>query len=283
VALVASFVPAERVGFSLGLMQMAVYTGFSVGPLAGGLIADQVGYRWTFTTTGALLFVAGLLTVLVISERFVPPDDTQRRQQNLSAAARAVMSSLPMLGAVVALGGVYTANFAPFPIVPLFVEALQQTAERVNTTTGLVYGANALASAISAAVLGHLSDRTSYRTVLLSCLVGASLARIGQAFSPDIIALMVTSFVTGIFAGGIVPGANAILARIAPTEQRGAIYGISNSVNAAGRALGPLIGAAFVSIWGLRSAFVSSAVIFLLVTCWVLLAIRPEANRVQEG
>ncbi|MEJ2211214.1 MAG: MFS transporter [Anaerolineae bacterium] len=38
--LVASSAPRERSGYALGLLQMAVWTGASVGPLLGGLVAD---------------------------------------------------------------------------------------------------------------------------------------------------------------------------------------------------------------------------------------------------
>ncbi|MDH7489169.1 MAG: MFS transporter [Anaerolineae bacterium] len=54
--LIASIAPAGEVGFALGMMQMAVFGGASVGPLVGGLVADNLGYRWVFGVTGILLF-----------------------------------------------------------------------------------------------------------------------------------------------------------------------------------------------------------------------------------
>jgi len=46
--LVASSVPRQRSGHALGLLQMAVYSGASAGPLLGGLVADHFGYRAAF-------------------------------------------------------------------------------------------------------------------------------------------------------------------------------------------------------------------------------------------
>ncbi|HOI18006.1 MAG TPA: MFS transporter, partial [Geobacteraceae bacterium] len=48
ITLVSTAVPAKRLGFALGLMQVAVYLGMTLGPWIGGLLADAAGYRLTF-------------------------------------------------------------------------------------------------------------------------------------------------------------------------------------------------------------------------------------------
>ena len=282
VALVASFSPRERIGFSLGLMQMAVYTGLSVGPLIGGVVADQVGYRWTFVATGVFLLVAALLVYFLVEEQFERPSEEARRSHSLASAVRRISASLPMFGAIVALGGIYLGNSIPQPVLPLFVESLQHAPHLVNTTTGIVYGANALASALSAAFVGHISDRTSYRTVLMACCLGSVLAFLGQAATPNVGWLLVASFATGVFAGGLLPAANAILARLAPRDEQGAIYGISNSVNSGGRAVGPMIGAALLTISGMRAVFVGAAVLFVLVLVWTVAVIAPHERAAER-
>ena len=276
VALVASFCPRERIGFSLGLMQMAVYTGLSIGPLMGGAVADQVGYRWTFVATGGFLLAAALLVLFLVQEKFEQPSAEAARSHSLASTVRRITGSLPMFGAIVALGGVYMGSNIPQPVLPLFVESLEHVPHLVNTTTGIVYGVNALASALSAAFVGHISDRTSYRTVLLACCVGSVLSFIGQAVTPSVGWLLVASFATGAFAGGLLPAANAIIARLAPPDEQGAIYGISNSVNSGGRALGPMLGAALLTVSGMRSVFVGAAVLFGLVIVWTVAVIAPN-------
>ena len=283
VALVASFCPRERIGFSLGLMQMAVYTGLSIGPLIGGVVADQVGYRWTFVATGAFLLVAALLVYFLVQEKFERPSEEAQRSHSLTSAVRRITESLPMFGAIVALGGIYLGNSIPQPVLPLFVESLQHVPHLVNTTTGLVYGVNALASALSAAFVGHISDRTNYRTVLVACCIGSVLAFIGQAATPNVAWLLVASFATGVFAGGLLPAANAIVARLAPRDEQGAIYGISNSVNSGGRALGPMIGATLLTLWGMRSVFVGAALLFVLVILWIVVVIGPHERAAERA
>lgn len=71
-ALVAAASPKARLGYSLGLVQTAVFSGASPCPLFGGLLADQIGYRPTFAVSAALLGSAGVI-VLFSCTRISPP------------------------------------------------------------------------------------------------------------------------------------------------------------------------------------------------------------------
>src|SRR5947209_2280521 len=67
-ALVASQTPKDRMGFSLGVMQTSVFLGNSIGPLMGGFVADQFGFRQSFFFAGFILFVSGLLITILVQE-----------------------------------------------------------------------------------------------------------------------------------------------------------------------------------------------------------------------
>jgi len=72
VAFVASSVPKERLGFSLGLMQMAVFSGASIGPFVGRLPLRSARYRHTLWVSGALLGLGGLVALVFAHEDFKP-------------------------------------------------------------------------------------------------------------------------------------------------------------------------------------------------------------------
>jgi len=61
-ALASAFVPRERLGYAMGLIQMSAFAGNSVGPLLGGFVADRVGYRASFAVTAGLMLSAGVIT-----------------------------------------------------------------------------------------------------------------------------------------------------------------------------------------------------------------------------
>ena len=51
--LVASIAPPAETGYALGLLQMAIFLGSSLGPMFGGVISDIFSHRITFLATSA--------------------------------------------------------------------------------------------------------------------------------------------------------------------------------------------------------------------------------------
>jgi DHA1 family multidrug resistance protein-like MFS transporter len=274
-ALVASFVPSAQLGFALGLMQMSTYAGLSLGPLIGGVLADHFGYRWAFGFTGILFFLSGLMILFLVREQFERPKPGSARA-GLMASAGTMFRTLPVLAAVVTMAGVYLADATPRPILPLFVEGLQSNAGRVNTSTGLVYGAASLASALSAVLIGRTADGKGRPVILLVGSLGAGLAYLAQGSSSSLTALIAAGFATGLCVGGLLPTANAALARATPREQQGAIYGLSHAINHIGSAIGPMLGAAIATAGGLRAPFMAAASVMVLVAVVVALMTRPR-------
>jgi len=72
-ALVAASTPRNKMPFAMGLLMVAVFGGQSFGPLAGGFIADSVGYKAAFFITGGLLFSGGFIVLLFVKEKFERP------------------------------------------------------------------------------------------------------------------------------------------------------------------------------------------------------------------
>ncbi len=273
-ALLSTYVPLEQVGFALGIIVMATGAGASVGPLAGGFLADLVGYRWAFALSGGLNILSGLVVLALVRERFQKPAATAQRG-GVAAGARTVAHSTAALGAILVLAGATMADSVGRVILPLFVETLQRDPARINTATGLVLSGTALVSAVSSLYAGRLADRAGYRRILLVCAAGAAVGYAGQAVAPNFGLFLAASLCLGLFVGGLIPAANAILARTVSREQLGAVYGLSGSASSAGNTLGPMIGAAVATAWGMRSTFASAAVVLALIVLVAALAIRP--------
>jgi DHA1 family multidrug resistance protein-like MFS transporter len=85
--------------------------------------------------------------------------------------------------------------------------------------------------------------------------------------------------------GGLLPAANALLARGVPREQQGAIYGISASMSQLGAAAGPMLGAGLATALTFRAAFAGAAAVALLLALGVGVLVKPEVRRlaVRQG
>lgn len=262
--LVASAAPRERTGYALGILQMGIYTGASLGPLIGGLIADTVGFRAAFWTTSGLLLTSGLMVTLLVREEFHPTvNPLVRGWRALTASLGLMVSSPPLLSTFAVRLIMRTASRLLGPILPLFVQALAPAGPAASFA-GLVQGISAGAGAIGAVALGRLSDRVGCRQVLLACALASAIAYAAQSFARSVAALAIWQFASGLAMGGVLAALSTTLANLAPAGRQGAVYGADATVVSAANAVAPIIGTSLALAWNLRAPFLAAAFLFSL-------------------
>jgi MFS transporter, DHA1 family, multidrug resistance protein len=282
--LVASTTPRERMGFSLGMMQMAVFSGASIGPLFGGLLADQIGFRATFLVASVMLATGALIVLTQVREEFTRPArgggvDVGQDRTRLSALLLG-SAMLAMIGVMFVLR---TASSSIQPIMPLYVERLAHSASPVATLSGITLGIAGLTSAISAVMLGRLADRIGQRRILIVSALAVGFFYLPLAMAHTTTQLIVLQACFGIAAGGVLPTANAIVANLTPAQRRGAVYGFTAAATAIGGFIGPIGGAAVAARFDVRYVFVISGVLMIAAGLWVLQAIRPGTALTADG
>ncbi|MBA3379308.1 MAG: MFS transporter [Chloroflexia bacterium] len=279
-ALVAVSMPKERLGFGLGLITTAVFSGSALGPLAGGLLADGVGYRATFGVASAMMLSGGLVTLVLVRERFVP-QSKESRARDCGAGWKLLLTPV-LLGLTLAMLSVRFASAAIQPIMPLFVEQLAgRLTDSSSSLAGVTLGVLGVTSAISSVYFGRLGDRKGHRMILLGCLLGSGLVYLPMALTQHPWQLIALQALFGFFAGGTIPAANALIANATSPERRGAIFGLMASAAAVGGFIGPLTGAGLAAGVGFRATFVVCGLI-LLATAFVLLWTERKQGRVRE-
>jgi DHA1 family multidrug resistance protein-like MFS transporter len=279
-ALVASQSPRDRLGFSLGVMQTAVFTGTSIGPLAGGVVADAFGFRMSFVTGGAILFLGGVLVALYVQEeaRFA-----ERRAASAAPLLHGMWDAFrtptlpPMIGAIFAVQFAVT---VVLPVLPQFIQYLQGPAGHAATATGLVLGAAGLAGALSSVSVGSVSDRLGYKTVLVAATLVAGLLSIPQYFVTATWQLLVLRVLVGLAMGAALPSASALIATLVPAERRGTVYGLTGSANSIGFATGPLSAALAVGLFNMQSVFLLAGAVLCAIAVWVAAMVRPDRKAV---
>lgn len=262
--LVASTAPRDRVGYAMGLLQMAIYLGSSVGPLLGGFIADQLGFRATFLTTSGLLLVGGLMVAFRVHEDFAPPP---RSGKSVGTALwdnlRLVFSSMPLVSVLSVRFLMRLAARALAPMIPLVVQSLAP-AGATATLSGLVQGVSSAAGAGGAILLGRLSDRWGERRVLLLCALGSAAFHVPQYFVRAVSTLTLLQAGSGFVMGGTIAALSATLAALAPPGRQGTVYGVESTVTSVANAVGPMLSTALAVAGGLRMPFLGAATLFAL-------------------
>lgn len=274
-ALVSSIVPERRTGFALGLMQAAYFTAHSLGPWIGGAAAEAFGHRIPFFFSAGFLLTGGLLTLFLVHENYTPPvrDKSSKRSgtiwEVLALSGFGIMVGMLMM--------VYFSNTFVGPIMPLYVEQISGLEQGpASALTGRILGMAGIAAALSAAILGRLSDRVGHQKLLVVCTALTGLALIPHAFAANTNQLMVLRMCAAFAGAGTLPAANSLIRRIIPQNACGRAFGLVSSTNCIGVALGPAAGTSLAAAMGLRVPFMVVGIIFLGIALYALLAV-PRA------
>jgi MFS transporter, DHA1 family, multidrug resistance protein len=265
-ALIAASAPEARLGLALGLVQVAMFLGSSAGPLVGGFVADTFGYRTAFYAGGIQMLVGAVVVIKMVKEVFTRPVVGVARP-GMWASSRSILAlsffpALIMVIFLIQLGG----NIIS-PILSLFVAELSGM-ENAATSAGLVLGATGAASAVSAVIIGRIGDRVGRTVILPICLAGAAITYFPQGLVQQVWQLVVLRMLLGVFLGGLMPTANALVAGMVPPDRRGAAYGLTSTASGLAHGVGPLMGAGIASHLGMRAVFFATSGLFAVAFGW---------------
>ncbi|MUT68841.1 MFS transporter [Paenibacillus sp. NEAU-GSW1] len=283
VALLSATAPKERTGFAMGTLQSGGIAGTIMGPFIGGLLADAVGFRPIFYITGALLFLASTLSLIVVKEPFDKAKAAAKPSISVTAGFRELrrIPEIPALYAVTFL--IQFAMLSPMTMMPLFVQELHGTTANLAFWAGFVGSVTGMSNMIASPLLGKASDRLGAERILAISLVGAALTFIPMALAGTVWQLLLARFALGVFLGGLAPTVNALIRKFTPDGMESRAYSFNSSMLGLGNMAGPIVGGSLSGSIGIQGVFVLSAAFMLLNAIWVRQSLlrRKAAARKQ--
>ena len=308
-ALVAAGTPARRISSAMGFLSSSNFVGVSVGPVIGGLAAQQFGYRVSFAIGAVVLAVGFVLVTLFIVE----PDREHGCADEEDASSGAGQSASGSCGAAertgarpptvrvpglswlarvkTVIGPEVRALFVllfllrlvrtlPIPFLPLLVQTMRGTIEGAPVIMGVLQAGAGLATAFAALTLTRLGDRFN-RLGLLSILLGVGCLFALPLFAMRSLAAFAVLYITmTFFVGGAEPMVQSELAFRTPQRTRGLSFGVQTTVGNVGWAIAPLIGS-FVSIrFGLAAVFLANALVLCVTEA---VGVRTLLRTTQSG
>jgi DHA1 family multidrug resistance protein-like MFS transporter len=275
IALVASQAPERRLGYALGWLASGQMVGSLIGPVLGGILADLTGsYRTPFYITSAVTFAGLGMVWFFVNEDFTPPK-AGTKSPSLLSGIRLLLASAGLMALFFVLLMAQLSVRTVQPVITIFVQELIGSPPQIATLAGIAFSITGLANLVAAPFLGNRSDVIGYRRVLLICLLGATLTSAPQIFVDSYWLFVAERFAVGLFIGGILPTANALIGRSVARENRGTVYGMTASATFLGNSLGPLTGGLIAAGLGIRWVFAITAVLLLANLVWVYLKV-PE-------
>jgi DHA1 family multidrug resistance protein-like MFS transporter len=275
--LVATGTPRENVGRAMGVISSAVALGSAVGPLVGGIAANYVPLRYVFLGGGVLLLIAVIPVIFGVREapivRRVGKDSGSMLQVLRLAGPGALLAVAVLLTAQSLLQISWSGGQ---PLISL--RLLQLSPGSAASSTGIAFAAAGVASAIAGISYSRLASSWGYRRLAAISSLLAAAALLAMGLAPNIVLVVIATFVGGLCIGAALPAITAMLGLETPPEVQGRVFGLSASATALGFGLGPLLAGTIAGVLSISIGLFTMAAVALVLALVVGLASREPAR-----
>ncbi|QER68408.1 multidrug efflux MFS transporter [Paucilactobacillus nenjiangensis] len=273
-ALVASEVPTNQSGKTMGMLTTGSVGGQLIGPIFGGIIADAFGYRIPFFIFGFLMFLATIITVFGVTEKFTPID---RNSKLAKQSAFAGIKNIHIVWAMIISSMlIQAATNSINPIISLFVKELLTSHSNLALISGIVAALPGIATLIAAPRLGALGDHIGPQKVLVAGLILSGAVFLPTFFVGTVMMLGVFRFLIGIADAALLPVTQTVMSVNTPHEAISRIFSYNQSFQAIGSVLGPMLASIVAGVLDYRYVFLMATLLVIINLIVVLWAYRKD-------
>jgi len=264
-AYVVDLVKKEKMGTALGIFNIALYLGLSLGPVLGGALNDQYGVGAAFITMGMFS-----LTAMGFASIMLPSHDQVKGPLPLDYKAYLKMIRVPRVLLPVLIRFTYTASVGMlWAFLPLYA---QNEVRLTSVQTGFVVMINVLVAGMSQIPAGWLWDRLEKDAVLFFSFLVSACGLLGFLINGSFLSLFISNALFGLGGGMAMP---ALMAMVGLESKRasmtGSGMGILTFSHSLGMLVGPLMGAWALNTYGFNGIFGLGLVLTLFgVFCWMI-------------
>lgn len=267
----------RRAGVSMAWYTAANSTGYALGALIGGSLADTIGIPSTLGLIGLLPLAAAVLVLALPPVEGAPfTSDRGTGIRGLLAAGSRLDSRVWLAFGIVLYLNVLMDSVDTF--FPVFAPTIGISLAIVGLLRAFKSGA-AIFIRSTGVVLLHAVD---YRRVTLVAVVAAAAATMALPLSRSL-AVLIPIFVVLGLARGVLRATSA--ATVAELRNEGRDVGLASGVYNSGLDIGTIVGPAFgglvASVSGIGTMFQIMAVLSLLA--WLAVAVSSPTTREAAG
>ena len=260
-AYVGEITPPKKEGLVMGVLNVSLYGGLSLGPLLGGAIADWLGIQASFLSMGMVCLLGFLICSVLLPGR--RQELTSRKPAQPASLLRLLRSRF--LSALFVFRLTYTMcvgtiwAFAPLLAgLELGLSSLQ---------IGLIISLTVLLSASLMPMMGHLADRLRKWPLVAAGGLLTFLAMLFFYQGREVWHLFAGSILVGLGGGAAMPAIMAMGVQIGRQEaSMGSVMALLTMAHSLAMVLGPLLAGLVAEIGELRWVFGVGAAIMLLGT-----------------
>src|SRR5271165_548834 len=273
-ALIPTLVDREDMPNAIALNSIQFNLAVTVGPALAGITLARFGEKWCFGLN-ALSFLAPLISLSMISARFLPEKSKESMVNSLKQGIRFVRQQGSMEALIVLA---FMMTFLSMPMrtyIPVFVKDIFRRGPETYGNLLSLMGVGSIIGSLVVAGKGNISNKGRFALVMMVCLgigiSGFSLSKL-LPFSYAMLVLVGASMMA-VFAT-----VTSLVQLITTNEMRGRVMSVYNCAFRGGMPMGNLVSGWLVPMFTVPVVLGVNGFLLILVALYFLLVQRRVAT-----
>jgi DHA1 family multidrug resistance protein-like MFS transporter len=258
-AYIGDITPPNREGFTMGLFNMSMFLGLSIGPLIGGVIRDKFSLNMSFASMGILAFTGFLISLLLL-----PPREAERMAgRGIEPLAwKKVLQDRNMAGLLI----FRFAYAACIGVIWSFLPVLADVEFSLSSASiGILVTLGVLSSGLLHVPMGLVADRVNRKMMIVFGGLVITYATFSFEWAGSFKDLVAACMLFGIGGGISMPALMALaVLKGSAKDAMGSVMGLLSMAHSIGMLAGSLVAGLMMDVSSLRNAFPSGAVLMAM-------------------
>ena len=273
-ALIPTLVDREDMPNAIALNSIQFNVAVAIGPALAGLALGRLGETWCFGLN-ALSFLAPIISLLLISTRFLPVSTGESMLTSLKEGIKFVRKQNSM-EALIVLAFCMTALSMPMrTYIPVFVKDIFHRGPETFGNLLSLMGVGSICGSLAVAGMGNIRHKGRFAITMLACL-GAAIAvfslsrRLPLSYT---MLLIVGASMMAVFAT-----VTSLVQLITTNEMRGRVMSVYNCAFRGGMPMGNLLSGWLVPVFTAPVVLSVNGSLLILMALYFLLVQRRVAE-----
>lgn len=272
-ALIPTLVDREDMPNAIALNSIQFNLAVTVGPALAGITLARLGEKWCFGLN-AVSFVAPIISLSMISARFLPEKSTETMYRSLQEGIHFIWHKGAMVGLIVLA---FVMTFLSMPMrtyIPVFVKDIFHRGPETYGNLLSLMGVGSICGSLGVASLGNISNKGRFALTML-ILLGAGIAGFSlSSFLPVSYAMLV---VVGASMMAVFATVTSLVQLIVTNEMRGRVMSVYNCAFRGGMPMGNLVSGWLVPAFTAPRVLAVNGFLLIVVALYFLAVQRRVA------
>ena len=260
-AYIGDITPQGREGATMGLFNMSLFLGLSLGPLIGGVIKDYWGLQASFICMGSLALLGFLLSLILL-----PPTCSEQglKDRDRSFSWKALLSDRLLIGLLLFRFAYVVCVGIMWGFIPLYADIKFKAS---SSLIGVLIMLGIFVSGLIHIPMGYIADRISKKLMVVGGGLIVSYAILSFEWAGQVQDLVLASIIFGLGGGIAMPALMAMaVLRGSKAEAMGSVMALMTVAHSLGMLSGALLGGLMMDFFQLSWAFPLGSVVMVICT-----------------